>query len=444
MNADSHLLFSTVLDSKPCVDKTLNDVVQTAPLAIHFISLQCYYFLSLFVKTRRYLSDVQSVYHKMMRSLAESRALKNSVTAPTLDGLDFSELPKQSLDGYITIVGGGAVGRRVLRLLLAAQLFHPSRLTIITRHVENINFFSTKGVRCVDHKHGRENLRNSDVVVLCCQPSHLGDFARENFSEKMDHEDVYPPVQLRPTSIVLSCVASATEARIASLLHVKVNMVMKTTVPIADELPQLGLAYTGIRLMCREKQLQRMRDTNSFLKEAVQEVKEDEIEKKFLTLLDQGQFDPQSGKETTIPQKLLSRIAVEQALHASRSQFVPPSMNEIVSAEVNVSPRFFAEAWSVIQQHALAALAVGKNEATLSEGSLLVTTLTFLPIRNRHQLFRNFSEKALDVDPDEVAKLPAELQAAFKHLSHLYSTADSFLSDLQQQYTDAVTAVSTA
>lgn len=446
MNADTHLLLSSILEKIPCLDGTLDSAVQTTPLLLHYISLQCFYFLYLLLVVRRLLTDSHSAYsltidyfRQVQQQKIQRLEAAKPLMRPTLPGV---APPSLGLDVYMTVVGGGAVGRRIVRLLLRTKLFHPSRMTVITRQPDNLTTFANQGVRVMDHKHGRENLQKSDVVVLCCQPGQLADFAKEHFTQKTQGEDVFPPARLRPSAVVLSCIAAVTVAKIATLLHVEPDMILRTAVPATTELPQVAARYATMRQQSTEGQVQRMRDTDSFLREAVVEADDTAVEQVATTIVTAQRAAEEAIGAPHIPHNLVTRNAYQAALGARQQTLTP--VDRVLLDRCEVPFTFVIHVWCLLQRHADICIQTGAKKSANKhrddiEGAFVCTALAMLSDENHPQLLSFYQEGRKKTETAKASEDVAEItQMMYNKLEFMYKNIGQLTSDLKQVYSTIV------
>lgn len=435
MNADAYLLLNTALRDQPCFDPLLIPAVQTAPFAVHSIAQQCYYFLYLYSCAKAQLADTTSAYNTAVQFSAVQQRIKLEEQL----GQTVSEAPARltwplslppaaptgNLELRLTIIGGGTVARCLLRRLLrdtsnevssAASsppvpgstdlLFHPSRVTVLTRQPQTLAEFAMKGVRCLGTSHGKAAVNASDLVVLACQPQHLPDVARELFTAtraapppvKRDaaaatrgesgalwavadpspppREDttavvvlgVEKPARLKNTAVVVSTLAAVPVAKIAAALGHDARLILRPRVAAPAALPVVAARHEAAAEECATLQVRHFADHDSFLREAVVEAEGMTIARLAAEMAACPDGTMSGGAATTaaaaatatgggsqkgakVPIELAMRAAMRAATLATAvERFLPPQRSTVLLAEAPPMGAFVTAAWATLQQ----------------------------------------------------------------------------------------------
>jgi hypothetical protein len=111
----------------------------------------------------------QVLYFAIVASAVKHDALEQPEAARSIA---FSHLVSTPLQTNVVVIGLGNVGSAIVDLLLKSQQFHPTAITIVTRHDKFPSRFEAAGVRC--YSDAAECISDADVIVFACQP---GQFA---------------------------------------------------------------------------------------------------------------------------------------------------------------------------------------------------------------------------------------------------------------------------
>ncbi|KPI83627.1 hypothetical protein ABL78_7341 [Leptomonas seymouri] len=204
MNSDCALLLQTVLGERGCVDPTLQDTSHTVPFAYGVMAEQCFYFIYAVSVVKALLHEKDAAFACLARWQTLRAGCASpphpSAAPPAVDpcqgpekaraavGNDVQSIPADvpaitpcdSLDMFVTIIGGGTCCELLLRLLCESNnrnsaahqlLVHPSHLSVVTRQPERLSRHAHRGVHCLKRHHGRAAVMQSDVVLLACPPA---------------------------------------------------------------------------------------------------------------------------------------------------------------------------------------------------------------------------------------------------------------------------------
>eukprot|EP00796_Vickermania_ingenoplastis_P009042 gene9042-6343_t len=422
MNANAYSLLNAVLRDRPCIDPSLNTMIETAPFAVLSIAQQCFYILHMVSVTRALLYNEQSAYTQTVQRLAEklpeekdsartvllpSRHLSaqpsqsmergasvasasSAAVSPTTPALQVAFLPPEDvprlvlpppppasqplqlvpvvpackLDIAIAIVGGGTVVRRLLHLLLDEHpsFLHPTRITVITRQPEKLNVFAAQGVMCLHRKHGTEALNRCHALIIACQPSQLDDFIQNHFSAKAYGNDpLHQVAKLRRSTMVISCLAAFPKVKLAALLHHDERLVLRTSVAATTVLPEIAADHVRTGRECTAVKVQMMADCDSFLRDAVLEAERHRIDQAVSRIMDL-QYATKAGEHTAIPEDIARRAALNSVLEADRSKVNPKNPSERLRETQDVTYGFLAGVWGAIQAYVKAEFDIKEGE----------------------------------------------------------------------------------
>lgn len=420
MNADTYALLTSVLIDKPCTDPCLQETIETTPFAIYSIAQQCYFILHVISLTRSLLYDEPSAYSQTLQQLVDklpsddsdapicpplpsqnpktshfSEADANDTTLPSgmrsprrrpvgevsttsmsscsMQGMSLSSapvpkvlpvVPSCSLDLSVTIVGGGTVVRELLHILLDQHpsFIHPTRITVITRQPEKLNIFATRGVLCLNRKHGTEALNDCHALILACQPAQLDDFIQNHFSAKaFGNDPLHQIAKLKPSTIVVSCLAAYRTVRLAALLNHEERLIIRPTVDSLCALPEIADEHVYDEKNCMDARIQRMIDQDSFLRKAVAEAHNNQVDEAVRRLLVYGS-ERNMGKNSSLPAELAQRAALYQVIQNDRAKYTTISPTECLIELGNPSYEFFLTVWAALQVYVAKELEMHEGE----------------------------------------------------------------------------------
>ncbi|KPA77343.1 hypothetical protein ABB37_07224 [Leptomonas pyrrhocoris] len=283
MNPDSALLLQTVLGERGCVDATLQDTAATVPFVYRVLAEQSVYVVYAVSVMKALLHEKDAAFAHLARWQAQRSAPStttttasppltrssrpNSTPTPaekTLLGVPAdlpAVAPSDSLDLFVTIIGGGTCCELLLRLLcenntdnssssgaLAHRLVHPSHLSVVTRQPERLARHAQRGVHCLKRRHGRTAVMRSDVVLLTCPPALFREVANDvNTPQSVpaaaagamgaerpteatntpkaspapasNDSAASPSSVLQPTAVLVSCMAGVPVRKVAIAFH---------------------------------------------------------------------------------------------------------------------------------------------------------------------------------------------------------------------------------
>lgn len=208
MYTDYALLLNTVLSESGCTDASLQETAETVPLVYRTLAEHSYCLLHALSVAKALLHEDDAAFAHLARAQAQRQkpaAETLSTPAPPVLSVSPSPIPpfapSDSLDMYLTIIGGGTCCELLLRLICSHgcagggrgagilcgtttrdPLVHPSHITVITRQPERLARYADLGVHCLARHHGRQAVERSDVVVLACPPAQLQEVARDLFT----------------------------------------------------------------------------------------------------------------------------------------------------------------------------------------------------------------------------------------------------------------------
>lgn len=401
MNANVYTLLSVVLRDWPSVDTSLRSTVETVPFAFRCIVEQAFYTMYVVSSTRALLYNDRSAYSQTVQLLVEKQqqqdqpplpiARRTEGSLPPLSDRSTASAgpdaplmlevplvaqcgeallpvtPSYSLDLTITLVGGGTVVRQLLHLLLDEHpsFVHPTRITVITRQPENLNVFASRGVVCLQRKHGTEALKRCHVLFLACQPTQLDDFISTHFSSKaFGNDPLHQVATLRRSTLVVSCIAAFPCHRLAAMLHHDPRLVVQVVVPVTAPLPDLAEVHEEREQECLKTRVQAMADQNSFLKEAVMEAEKHRVEEEVKAILaaNSNNSNAKRNIDSAGDEKVDDRgsvpidIARRAALHAVREKDLEAASSKTISkcleeCDEIVAPSFFASVWEAVEAY---------------------------------------------------------------------------------------------
>lgn len=272
-------------------------------------------------------------------------------------------IPACKLDISIAIIGGGAVVRQLLHLLLDdhPSLLHPTRITVITRQPEKLNIFAAQGVMCLGRKHGTEALNRCHALILACQPSQLDDVIQNHFSAKAYGNDpLHQVARLKGSTVVISCLAGFPKVKLAQLLHHDQRLIIRTRVASMSALPTVADEHELLVRDCMAVRVQNMADHDSFLKDAVKQAEQHRINQAVSRLMDLQYRDP--GEHSALPFDLARRAALNAVLEEDRSRVHPKPANELLLETYDVEYPFLLVVWQAIQTYVAAEFDIKEGE----------------------------------------------------------------------------------
>lgn len=270
-------------------------------------------------------------------------------------------VPARSLDVSVTIVGGGTVAKALLHFLFDQHpsFLHPTRVTVITRQPEKLNLFASRGVLCLDRKHGTDALNSCHALILACQPgAQLEDFVENHFNCKAyGNNPLHRVAHLKASTVVVSCLSAYPITKLASQLHHDGRLIIRTHVASITALPEVGEEYVSMTRDSTALSIQKIADEDSFLKKAVQEAKQHRIEiavERILGAQYRGKGSTSDLEEDVqkIPEDLARRAAFYAAIKEERMRMEPVDPLQVLISHMNtVNDEFLISVWAAVQTY---------------------------------------------------------------------------------------------
>lgn len=270
-------------------------------------------------------------------------------------------VPARSLDVSVTIVGGGTVAKALLHFLLDQHpsLLHPTRVTVITRQPEKLNLFASRGVLCLNRKHGTKALNSCHALILACQPgAQLEDFVENHFNCKAyGNSPLHRVARLKSSTIVVSCLAAYPISKLAAQLRHDERLIIRTHVASITALPEVGEEYVSMTRDTTALFIQKIADEDSFLKKAVQEAAQHRIEIAVERILgaqyrEKGSTSDSVEDVQKIPEDLARRAAFYAAEKEERMRMKPVDPLQVLISNMNtVNDEFLVTVWAAIQTY---------------------------------------------------------------------------------------------